>query len=49
MQSTKSFNLQKPDYNNIVDVMILNQNFNRIDQGLTLNCGYSTGVTNSYK
>ena len=49
MQSTKSFNLQKPDYNNIVDVMVLNQNFDRIDQGLTLNCGYSTGGNNTYE
>ena len=48
MQNTESFNLQKPDYNNIVDVMVLNQNFDRIDKGLVLNAGYSTGDNNTY-
>lgn len=48
MQYTESFNLQKPDYNNIVDISVLNQNFDRIDKGLVLNAGYSTGDNNTY-
>ena len=48
MQYTESFNIQKPDYNNIVDISVLNQNFDRIDKGLVLNAGYSTGDNNTY-
>ena len=48
MQYTESFNLQKPDYNNIVDISVLNKNFDRIDKGLVLNAGYSTGDNNTY-
>ena len=48
MQYTESFNIQKPDYNNIVDIMVLNKNFERIDKGLVLNAGYSTGNDNTY-
>ncbi len=34
MQNTTNFNLQKPDYNNIADIGVLNTNFDKIDNGI---------------
>ena len=34
MQNTTNFNLQKPDYNNVADIGVLNDNFDKIDNGI---------------
>ena len=35
MKNTKNYNLQKPDFNNVADIQILNDNFDKIDTGIT--------------
>lgn len=34
MQNTTNFNLQKPDYNNVADIQVINNNFDKIDNGI---------------
>ncbi len=48
MQNTINHGMNKPEYNNVVDVNMINFNTDIIDKGLTLNVGDSTGTGNNY-
>ena len=49
MQNTTNFNLQKPDYNNVADIGVLNGNFDKIDKGLNPFYVATQSGANTYK
>ena len=49
MQNTTNFNLQKPDYNNVADIGVLNGNFDKIDNGLSPFYVATQSGANTYK
>ena len=49
MKNTKNYNLQKPDFNNVADIQILNDNFDKIDTGITPFYVATLNSTNIYE
>ena len=49
MKNTKNYNLQKPDFNNVVDIEVLNDNFDKIDTGITPFYVATLNSTNIYE
>ena len=49
MKNTKNYNLQKPDFNNVADIEVLNDNFDKIDNGITPFYVATVDSTNVYK
>ena len=49
MQNTTNFNLQKPDYNNVADIQVLNNNFDQIDNGIAPFFVATLNSSNVYK
>ena len=49
MKNTKNYNLQKPDFNNVADIEVLNDNFDKIDTGITPFYVATLNSTNIYE
>ena len=49
MKNTKNYNLQKPDFNNVADIEVLNDNFDKIDNGIAPFYVATLNSTNIYE